>query len=330
MNDNYFNEVLEASKIDGNLLIPSVYSHINFENEFTDRQLETLYESAIKYFPNIIQYIPDKIKYYRPIINTIVPTDWFRKIWKEFTILHHKLSGKYIYMIVNFDEYKEYIINESKYIECNDLVRMLGRLDNGNWNNSSFVEWSFAYNIIFNNINRCPSLIDGCIPSHRGSILCIDNESIERLKKYVELYKIALQIDGIYLRNIKFSINKTFELCKIAIENNPIAIQYVPQPSNNTELNHIGNIKISEQNYIDLCKIALIKFSLQRIIPTISNKIIVLSTKKIRQKIIFTWEYLHDSYNILHQYFISQLNLMKIAANSNILIDVYDVISEFI
>ena len=63
------------------------------------------------------------------------------------------------------------------------------------------------------------------------------------LKKYTELCKIAVTLSGINLRDIDKEY-RTYELCKLAIEDSSWAFDYVPT-----------NI----DNYAELCKLAVTK-----------------------------------------------------------------------
>lgn len=320
---------------------PKILKNETFYKKFSTEEIKILFEIGVKIKPNTIKYVPENLCYFvHERVEKI--TKWYHDLYFD------AIKQDSTIIMKQFDNKAENFLDEStqdiriycvkllgkKYIESSSACRlsMFSTSDERDDIHKKFKLRSeiIEFAISYGNLNLVKYIYPYIIWSIHGD-LCEYPVAVNTPKE-IEAYNICKRIyykvisqNGLMLRYIKFIHCRTPELCEIAVKNCPTSIQFV-SPKNN---------EFTDEIYKNLCEKAVILGSQNRFISRDENFIITFEKKNKDGTIIFTREYLHSLFRICHNIALSQLNLLEIAAvNSNkftnIIFDVYELISEYI
>lgn len=152
------------------------------------------------------------------------------------------------------------------------------------------------------------------------AIYCIRNTDFTE-EEINSLYLDAVSRNGLSLCYVNI---RTYDLCKTAVMNTPKAFIFVPDEYRES-LYYEMVISTAMNRYSDDEKVL---YLLSESVNTGYYAYYGSYYIHIYPNKLHDYFFKKSLYKILHNIFLSQLNLMEIAANSDILIDVYNIISE--
>lgn len=337
MDSNFYEDVFGA--------LPEILEYRDIIKQFPKDIQQILYEKGIELNPSMVKYVPRLMRNGEPspiVLGNLFPrpyfiSKWYYNIWEKIVKKDPKIMMDNIEVFETLDGCEDLILYAIEKVGIDFLKKLYHDSDDigdnleiyfkkhkgpqnyyEGWNNE------FELRMIEIVAKNDPQAIIYIIPmydyiNYSTTLNCDTQYDIDYVKKSKILFKNSVERDGLSLELIKYNYFKTFELCKIAIKQNPLAIKYVPFPNDSPIDEHdIHYVNFSMDEYKLLHEYAVIYAAMSKRFPLLVTKLVVTQTIQNGNIIICNIINLRILYEYIYKsYLLPQLNLLQITANSH-------------